>query len=53
MYTREELINEMSEQITDIINENSEFTKDFEDISEIVNDEIFSMINYSEYIIYT
>ena len=53
MYTKNELIEQMSEQITDIINEASEFTNDFDDIEETVNDEIFQMINDSQFIIYT
>jgi hypothetical protein len=53
MYTKNELIEQMSEQITDIINEASEFTNDFDDVQETVNDEIFQMINDSEFVIYT
>ena len=53
MYTKNELIEQMSEQITDIINEASEFTNDFDDIEETVNDEIFQMINDSQFVIYT
>ena len=53
MYTKNELIQEMNEVIIDIINEASEFTKDFEQVSETVNDEIFNMINDSEFVIYT
>ena len=53
MYTKNELIQEMTEQIKDIINEASEFTSDFDDVEETVNDEIFQMINDSEFIIYT
>ena len=53
MYTKNELINEMWGQITDIINEHSDFTKNFEDVSESVNNEIFQMIDNSEYVIYT
>ena len=53
MYTKNELIQQMSEQITDIINEASEFTNDFVYVEESVNDAIFQMINDSQYIIYT
>ena len=53
MYTKNELIEQMSEQITDIIKEASEFTNDFDDVQETVNDEIFQMINDSEFVIYT
>ena len=53
MYIKNELIEQMSEQITDIINEASEFTNDFDDVQETVNDEIFQMINDSEFVIYT
>ena len=53
MYTKNELIEQMSEQITDIISEASEFTNDFDDVQETVNDEIFQMINDSEFVIYT
>ena len=53
MYTKNELIEQMSEQITDIINEASEFTNDFDDVQETVNDEIFQMINDSQFVIYT
>ena len=53
MYTKNELIEQMSEQITDIINEASEFTNDFDDIEETVNDEIFQMINDSQFVMYT
>ena len=53
MYIKNELIEEMSEQITDIINEASEFTNDFDDVQETVNDRIWEMINNSEYVIYT
>tara|TARA_R110000765_G_scaffold420930_1_gene526362 strand:- start:266 stop:601 length:336 start_codon:yes stop_codon:yes gene_type:complete len=53
MYTKNELIQEMSGEITDMINEASEFTNDFDEVSETVNDEIFSMINNSHYVIYT
>ena len=52
MYTKNELIEQMSEQITDIINEASEFTKDFDDVQEAVNDEIFQMINDSQFVIF-
>ena len=53
MYIKNELIEQMSEQITDIINEASEFTNDFDDVQETVNDEIFQMINDSQFVIYT
>ena len=53
MYPPNELIQEMTEQITDIIIEASEFTSDIEAVEETVNDEIFSMINNSEFVIYT
>ena len=53
MYTKNELIEQMSEQITDIINEGSEFTNDFDEVEETVNDEIFQMINDSQFVIYT
>ena len=53
MYTKNELIEQMSEQITDIIKEASEFTIDFDDVQETVNDEIFQMINDSQFVIYT
>ena len=53
MYTKNELIEQMSEQITDIIKEASEFTNDFDDVQETVNDEIFQMINDSQFVIYT
>ena len=53
MYTKNELIEQMSEQITDIIKEASEFTKDFDEVEETVNDEIFQMINDSQFVIYT
>ena len=53
MYTKNELIQQMSEQITDIINEASEFTNDFDDVQETVNDRIWEMIDGSEYVIYT
>ena len=53
MYIKNELIEQMSEQITDIISEASEFTNDFDDVQETVNDEIFQMINDSEFVIYT
>ena len=53
MYTENELIEQMSEQITDIIKEASEFTKDFDEVEETVNDEIFQMINDSQFVIYT
>ena len=53
MYIKNELIEEMSEQITDIINEASEFTNDFDDVQETVNDRIWEMIDGSEYVIYT
>ena len=53
MYIKNELIEQMSEQITHIINEASEFTNDFDDVQETVNDEIFQMINDSEFVIYT
>ena len=53
MYTKNELIEQMSEQITDIINEASEFTNDFDEVEETVNDEIFQMINDSQFVIYT
>ena len=53
MYTKNELIEQMSEQITDIINEASEFNNDINEVQDTVNDEIFQMIDNSEYIIYT
>ena len=53
MYTKNELIEQMTEQIKDIINLELKFTKNIEEIEEIVNDEIFQMINNSEYVIYT
>ena len=53
MYIKNELIQQMSEQITDIIKEASEFTKDFDEVEETVNDEIFQMINDSQFVIYT
>ena len=53
MYTKYKLIGQMSEQITEIINEASEFTNDFNDVEETVNDEIFQMINDSQFVIYT
>ena len=53
MYIKNELIEEMSEQITDIINEASEFTNDFDDVQETVNERIWEMIDGSEYVIYT
>ena len=53
MYTKNELINEMWGQITDIINEASDNTNDINEVQDTVNDEIFQMINNSEYIIYT
>ena len=53
MYTKTELIEQMSEQITGIINEASEFTNDFDEVEETVNDEIFQMINDSQFVIYT
>ena len=53
MYTKNELIGQMSEQITDIIKEASEFTNDIEEIEETTNDEIFQMINDSQFVIYT
>ena len=53
MYIKNELIEQMSEQIKDIIKEASEFTNDFDDVQETVNDEIFQMINDSQFVIYT
>jgi len=53
MYTKNELIEQMSEEITDIIKEASEFTKDFDEVEETVNDEIWQMINDSQFVIYT
>ena len=53
MHTKNELIQEMTEQITDIIKEASEFTNNINKVQDTVNDEIFNMINNSEYVIYT
>ena len=53
MYTKNELIQEMTEQITDIINEASEFTNDINEVQDTTNDRIWEMINDSEFIIYT
>ena len=53
MYTKNELLEQMSEQITDIIREASEFTNDTQEVEETVNDEIFQMINDSQFVIYT
>tara|TARA_R110002073_G_scaffold291826_1_gene457003 strand:+ start:256 stop:591 length:336 start_codon:yes stop_codon:yes gene_type:complete len=53
MYTKNELIEQMSEQITDIIKEASEYTNDINEVQDTVNDEIFNMINHSEFVIYT
>ena len=62
MYTENELLQQMSEQITDIIKEQIEYVtlsdwgtvyETAEEIEESVNDEIFQMINDSEYVIYT
>ena len=53
MYTKNELIEQMSEEITDIIKEASEFTNDFDEVEETVNDEMWQMINDSQFVIYT
>jgi len=62
MYTKNELINQMSEQITDIIKEQIEYVtlsdwgtvyETAEEIEESVNDEIWQMINDSQFVIYT
>ena len=53
MYTKNELIDQMSEQITDIIKEASEFTKDFDEVEETVNERIWEMIDGSQFVIYT
>ena len=53
MYTKNELIEQMSEQITDIINEASEFTNDINEVQDTTSDRIWEMINDSEFIIYT
>ena len=62
MYTENELIEQMTEQITDIIKEQIEFVtlsdwgtvyETADEIEESVNDEIFQMINDSQFVIYT
>jgi len=53
MYTQNELIEQMSEQITDIIKEASEFTTDFDEVEETTNERIWEMIDNSQFIIYT
>ena len=62
MYTKNELIGQMTEQITEIIKEQIEYVtlsdcgtvyETAEEIEETVKDEIFQMINDSEYVIYT
>ena len=53
MYTKNELIEQMSEQITDIINEASEFTNDINEVQDTTNDRIWEMINDSQFVIYT
>ena len=53
MYTKNELIEQMSEQITDIINEASEFTNDFDEVEETVNELMHQMIDNSQFVIYT
>ena len=53
MYTKSELVEQMSEQITDIIKEASEFTNDIEEIEETTNDVIWQMINDSEFVNFT
>ena len=51
--TKNELLYQMTEQIKDIINLELKFTKNIEEIEEIVNNEIIQMIENSEYVIYT
>ena len=53
MYTKNELINQMSAEIIYIIKEASEFTGDFDDVQETVNERIWEMIDGSEFVIYT
>jgi len=53
MYTKNELINQMSEQITDIIKEASEFTNDINEVQDTTNELIWDMINNSQFVIYT
>ena len=53
MYTKNELIEQMSEQITDIINEASEFTNDINEVQDTTNEMIWDMINDSQFVIYT
>jgi hypothetical protein len=51
--TKSELLQEMEETIIDIIMESSEYNNDVDEVQDIVSDEIFQMINDSQYIIYT
>ena len=53
MYTKNELINQMSEQITDIIKEASEFTNDINEVQDTTNELIWEMIDNSQFVIYT
>jgi len=53
MYTKSELIEQMSEQITDIIKEASEFTNDINEVQDTTNELIWDMINNSQFVIYT
>ena len=53
MYTKNELIEQMSEEITDIINEASEFTNDINEVQDTTNELIWEMINNSQFVIYT
>ena len=53
MYTKNELLQQMSEQITDIINEASEFTNDINEVQDTTNELIWEMIDNSQFVIYT